>query len=186
MKHKIFIIIGAALIVIATAVLIFWQWGIQESQEQAEIYVDEIRNVLPEIRDAAVEERRDNTMPVLSVEGTDFVGILEMPRYQSVLPVCASWGENYPSKFDGSIYDRTIKIGATTQAGQYDFYREISAGDSVFFTDMGGNRYAYTVADIRYEDNADMETLERKDADLTLFIKNIYSFEYIILFCKTA
>ena len=127
-------------------------------------------------------------MPVLSVDGTDFIGILEMPRYGSALPVAADWGKvsKYPCCLGGSVYDRSIQIGTTSQKGQYDFYREISAGDTVFFTDMEGNRFCYEVTDIRYESHADQETLQRKDAALTLFIKNVYALEYIVIFCDVA
>ena len=124
-------------------------------------------------------------MSALSVDGTDFVGIIEMPRYGSVLPVCADWGNTskYPCRFSGSIYDSTMKIGATTQKGQYDFYRELSVGDEVFYTDMEGNRYSYEVKGLRYEKHADQSALHREESSLVLFIKNVYSFEYLIVFC---
>jgi hypothetical protein len=76
-----------------------------------------------------------------------------------------------------------MQIGGTSQAGQYAFYREISVGDTVCFTDMEGNRFAYSVTDVRYEKRADQAALQRKEAALTLFIKNVYAFEYIIVFC---
>ena len=38
---------------------------------------------------------------------------------------------------------------------------------------------------ICYEKNANQSTLQRKDASLTLFIKNIYAFEYIIIYCDS-
>ena len=79
-----------------------------------------------------------------------------------------------------------MQIGGTSQKGQYDFYRDISVWDSVFFTDMEGNRFSYTVTDIRYEKNADQSTLQRKDASLTLFVKNVYAFEYILIYCDVV
>ena len=50
------------------------------------IYVQTIRTKIPEPQSAAVEVRGDNAMAVLSIEGTDFAGILEMPRYGSAAP----------------------------------------------------------------------------------------------------
>ena len=99
----------------------------------------------------------------------------------------ANWGSvsKYPSRLNGSIYDGTIQIGGTSQKGQYDFFRETSVGDPVYFTDMEGNRYAYAVTDIHYEKHADQEAFHREESAMTLFIKNIYGFEYIVVFCNT-
>ena len=48
---------------------------------------------------------------------------------------------------------------------------------------MAGNRYAFTVTELHYEEHADQTALQREDAALTLFIKNMYAFEYIVVFC---
>lgn len=183
--RKISIIVGVCLLVAAMVHLIVWQQSIRTAEQNLKEYVGVIRELIPEPQGAVPEERRDNIMATLSIDGTDFVGLLEIPKYDSVLPVCDDWGkpEKYPCRFSGSIYDRTMQIGCTSQKGQYDFYRDISVGDSVFFTDMEGNRFSYTVTDIRYEKNADRSTLQRKESSLTLFIKNIYAFEYIIIYC---
>ena len=182
---KICAVTGVCLIVVAMAWLVIWQSGIGSSVKQAEYYADTIRTLIPEPQGAVLTERRDNNMSTLSIDDINFVGIIEMPRYESVLPVCADWGNlsDYPCRFSGSVYDRTMQVGGTSQKGQYDFYRDISVGDTVFFTDMEGNRYEYAVTDIKYENNADQNTLNRNDSALTLFIKNIYAFEYIIISC---
>ena len=183
--QKICILLGACLLVGAAVMLALWRWNIHNSEKQAQYYVDTLRALIPQPQNAALEERRDNAMPVLSVDGTDFVGIVELPHYASTLPVCAEWGETsrYPCRFGGSIYDGTMQIGATTQTGQYDFYRELSVGDTVIYTDMEGNRYTFAITALRSEKHADQAALQQKEAPLKLFIKNIYSFEYLIVFC---
>lgn len=178
-------IIGICLLVGAAVVLVSWQWAIRSSQRKAASYIQMIQTMIPEPQSTVLEERRDNTMSVLSINGTDFVGILEIPRYGSSLPICADWGavSQYPCLFSGSVYDRSMQIGGTSQKGQYDFYREICVGDSVLFTDMEGNCISYEVTDIRYVKHADQTTLQSETAALKLFIKNVYAFEYIIIFC---
>ena len=179
---------GVCLVLAAAVLLTGWLLSVEDSQQKAADRVESLRSLIPTPQGALPEARRDNTMAVLSLEGTDFIGILEMPKYGSSLPVCAQWGQadTFPSRLRGSAYDRTLQIGATSQAGQYDFYREISVGDDLFFTDVEGNRFSYTVADIRYESTADQSTLTSRPADLVLFIQNVYGLDYILLFCRTA
>ena len=175
-------ILWVACLLIA-AVLFWWQSTRPVSNEA---YVSRIQSLTPAPQGAVPTPRRDNTMAAISLDGVDFVGVLEIPRYDSALPVCAQWGSRtqYPCCFSGSVYDGTLRIGATSRQGQYDFYREISVGDSIYFTDMEGNRYAFTVSDLRYEKKADQETLSRNNADLILFIKNVYGFDYLIVYCN--
>lgn len=186
--QKLCVLAGTLLLMAACAILFLWQWNIHASQRQTQDYVHTLRCLIPEVQNVALEARRDNSMPLFSLDGKDFIGILEIPLYDSTLPVCADWGNpsQYPRCLSGSIYDRSIQIGATSQAGQYDFYRELSVGDSVFFTDMEGNRYALEISDLRYKKHADQTALQSCDAALTLFIKNVYAFEYLIVFCDIS
>ena len=186
--QKICILVGVCLLVGAVIILAMWRWNISTSEKQAQYYVSTLRALIPESQNAVPEERRDNTMSVLSVDGIDFVGLVELPRYESALPVGADWGKSskYPCRFSGSIYDGTMQIGATTQKGQYDFYRELSVGDTVNYTDVEGNRYTFTITSLRYEKHADQTALHHEEVPLTLFIQNIYSFEYLIVFCDVS
>lgn len=184
--NRLCLLLGICLLAVAAAALISWLLCVQSSKQTNISLVNTIRTLIPTPTSIALEERRDNTMSVFSIDGTNFAGILEIPKYGSELPVCADWGNvsKYPCRLDGNIYDRTMQIGGTSQKGQYDFYRDISIGDSVLFTDMEGNRFSYEVTGIRYEKHADQDALQRENAALTLFIKNIYAFEYIIIFCN--
>ena len=64
------------------------------------------------------------------------------------------------------------------------FVKEISVGNAVYVTDMTGNQFSYKVTDIQYCDHADNQTLSSESDDLTIFVKNIYAFEYIIIRCS--
>jgi hypothetical protein len=186
--QKICVLIGICLLAGAMAILALWRWNINGSEKQAQYYVNTLQMLVPAPQSAVPEERRDNTMSVLSIDGIDFVGIVEFPGYGSMLPVCAAWGKTtkYPCHFSGSVYDGTLQIGATTQKGQYDFYRELSLGDTVLFTDMEGNCYTYAITGLHSAKHVDQAALQREEAQLTLFIKNIYSFEYLIVYCNVA
>lgn len=187
MLGRVCVLGGICLLVTAVLLPLLWQWRVRSSEQKMSDYVHMIRTLIPEPQGAVPEARRDSKMAILSLDGTDFVGILEIPRCGSSLPICADWGaiSKYPCRLSGSVHDGTMQIGGTSQKGQYDFYREISVGDAIYFTDMEGNRYSYTVTGIRYEKHADQTALLGEEASLTLFIKNLYAFEYIVIFCNT-
>lgn len=180
---KALVIAGICLLACALVGTVAWQWNMQTWAKRAQETADTLISLLPQARDAVPEARRDNTMSTLCVNGTDFVGVIEMPAYSLTLPVGNDWGktEQNPCRFDGSIYDGTMQIGASNQKGQFDFYREISLGDILTYTDMEGNRYTYAVRYIDSARHADRQTLAEKGAPLTIFIKNVYGFEYLIV-----
>lgn len=185
---RLLLVAGSILAVITILSLLLWQTNLLASHQQAADYVNLIKTLIPEPQGAALEERTNNDMPVLSLDGTDYIGILEMPRYNSALPVCGDWSRyaRFPGCYLGNVYEGSLQIGGTSRKGQYDFFREISVGDAVYFTDMTGNYYQYTVRNIRYAQHADQQIIKNEDAALTLFIKNIYAFEYILVFCDIA
>ena len=184
--QKACLLLGIALIVTAAGVLGWWIYEVHVSNQRATSYVDTIRSLTPEPQGAVLESQKDRSMAVLSVDGTDFIGLLEFPAFDSVLPVCGNWQRTskYPCRFNGSVYDGTLQVGGTSQKGQYEFYRDISVGDEVFFTDMRGNCYSYIVRSIDHAEHVNQTTLEGEQSDLTLFIKNIYGFDYILVFCQ--
>ena len=184
--RKICLWAGICLFLGSIAVLLAWQINIHNAQEKAERYLGVIQKAIPNPQGGVLEERRDNTMATMCIDGVDFVGVLEFPAYDSVLPVLANWGESpsLPCRFSGSVYDGSLKIGGSGQKGQLDFYQEISVGDRFFFTDMEGNRYSYEVENINYEKHADQTAFAREEGDLVLFVKNFYSFEYLVIFCN--
>ena len=53
---------------------------------------------------------------------------------------------------------------------------------AVCYIDVEGNRYTYTITGLRYAKYADQTALQWEESMLTLFVKNIYSFEYLIIF----
>ena len=185
--QKICITAGCLLLAAAMLMLAVWQISLHMAAAKSERDVQTILQLIPEPQAAVPEPRSNNTMAALPVDGTDYIGLLSFPRYDSVLPVRADWNKRLPSpcRYDGSVYDGSLIIGGSNQKGQYTFWPEISAGDVLYFTDMTGNRYTYEVTDIRYREHADDRTLRSTEADLTLFIKNIYASEYIIVYCST-
>lgn len=177
---------GIVLIAAALGFLLVRQYTIGENARKSAGYAETIRTLIPEPQAAMLEERQDNAMPLLCIDGTDFAALLEFPAFNVAFPVGAAWqgGAAYPCRYAGSIYDRSLVIGSTNARGQLDFVKELRVGDDLWLTDMVGDCYAYEIADIQYRAHADNETIYADTSALTVFVKNMYAFEYIMLRCE--
>ncbi len=192
-KHKITladigIVVGILLVVASVAILIFSSVGRQTAAQDAKKIVTELRTLMPEVHTAVSDDRINMTMPAMEIDSESFCGILEVPKYSTELPVHETWQKsrvgNYPCKYTGSLYDGSLIIGGIDYDGQLDFAKKIQNDDTVFFTDMVGGRYAYTVTDIRRSKDVSTEYLTSIDADLVLFIKNSLSLDYTVIRCN--
>lgn len=184
----ILLILGGALIVGAAALLIYTQLSANISARNTQELLKRAEAQIPAIVDRIPEERGNNVMPSMELDGVNIIGIIEVPLYSAKLPIHASWNGNMvswiPCRFSGSVYDRSLIIGAGEGDDQFDFAQSIQLSDVIYVTDMMGGRYTYSVSDIERSAHANKEQLESDSCDLTIFVKNSLSMEYIIIRCK--
>ena len=156
-------------------------------QSNAEI-VDTLFTLMPSVHSGEKDDRVDMNMPMLEIYGENFVGIIEIPLFNRKLPVCGSWNRHkvseFPCRYSGSLYDGSLIIGGSDAAGQFDFTKNISVGDSVFLTDMVGGQYFYRVEWIKTTADVSTEKLVSDKADLILFARNTYSLDYTVIQCS--
>ena len=112
-------------------------------------------------------------MPVTTIDGVDYIGVLEIPALELTLPVAGDWSyallDLAPCRYAGSAYLDDLVILGHNYRG---FFRELSQlqpGDVVFFTDTDGNRFSYNVADFEQLRPSQVEDMLAGDWDLTLF-----------------
>ena len=140
-------------------------------------------SLMPQIHDGFIDDRSDMSMPIAELDGTDYVGLIEAPLYDSLCPVSAGKGfKHQPAIIKGSVYSQDVIVGATDY--QMGFARLISMGDELLFTDMTGAKFTYTVDSISVSSNFNAEEISGEDFDLILFIKSSYKSEYVIIYCK--
>lgn len=175
---------------IALSAVLFTVRQINESQTAVDIsgVVEKIETALPERSAGVTEKRADNTMPAIEIDGTDFVGILELPDRNIKLPVASKWSGSdvafRPARYLGSAYDGTLIIGGKYDDGNFDFADKIDTGEEITFTDMTGKVFRYTAERINHSDNAETETLTDRGYALTLFVKKESTF--LIIRCETV
>ncbi len=140
-------------------------------------------SLMPTVHDGFIDERTDKSMSSVELDGKDYVGVINVPNYNSTCPV--SYNDSFsrtPALISGSIYSQDIIIGATDY--QMSFSKLISVGDELSFTDMTGAEFTYTVDSISLEKDFSPEKVSEKDFDLVLFIQASYKNEYTVIFCR--
>ena len=188
MKKNGLLICGVCLLVCAIGIFSYMQITQNRANQQAKMYIEQLKQSMPEVTDSFVEERNDSNMSMMEIDGENFVGILEVPAYGTELPVGSSWQKGktaeYPCRYWGSVFDNNLIIGGSDYPGQFDFMEKISMGDTVYITDVTGARVSYTVSWIEKTEEVSKEYLENKNEGLTLFSRSPYGFDYTVVRCK--
>ena len=136
----------------------------QEKQEQSEAGVD----VTPDYElDSAIE------MPSVKVEEFRYIGLLEIPALNRQLPIMAECTDRglrkAPCCYTGSVYEDSMVIAGHNYLSHFAGLRGLPLGSEVYFTDMEGNIFQYTIEWIEVLQPDQIEEMTSGDWDLTLF-----------------
>ena len=112
-------------------------------------------------------------MPVEEIEGNGYIGLLEIPALGLSLPVMSEWRyQNLkldPCRYSGSAYTGNFTIAGHNYSTHFGPIGGLNAGDSITFTDMQGNRFAYEVQVVETLEATAVEDMVSEEWDLTLF-----------------
>ncbi len=149
-----------------------------------------VKAQLPPLKPQVPQERGNNQMASMNVDGLNVVGILEIRQFGVELAVLSKWQQQTsaytPCRYAGSIYDSTLVIGASDKEGQLSCAKSLEPGVELRITDMEGGVYTYAVAAIHHAKTLESDKLQSKDYDLTVFVKDSATGEYLLIRCKTA
>lgn len=180
--------LGILLIAASASTVIFGYIAQNKAAEGVKQTVTEIFSLIPDQRTGVPDDRHNTEMPAMELGGTDFAGVVEVPLYNTVLPLGSTWDKydtsKHPCIYTGSIYDSTLVIGGSQNPGQFDFMRWITGGDLVSVTDMTGLQFTYLVSDVQKTKDVTYENLTSQEADLVLFARDSYSLYYTLVLCR--
>lgn len=168
--------INAGLLLIAAALFlsVYNEWESHEARDSA-------RQVIAQLCDALPTEAGEPTtlpdvrreMPVKTINGRDYIGVLSIPSLELELPVISQW--DYPAlkvapcRYSGSLYQDNLIICAHNYASHFGKLKELQPGDAVLFTDMDEHVVTFQVVERETLNPMDTEGMEAGDWDLTLF-----------------
>ena len=189
-KFPIIPVLGAMLVLVSLLLLIGAQLQAHMGVVRSGNIVSKIHEVLPEKMVGVPGSYPNSHMPVMEIDGTDYVALIEIPDFGLALPVADKWDRDNlsytPTRFSGSAYDSTFVIGGADYAGQFGFCDKIGQGAIVTVTDMTGAQFVYRVSAVDRAKHAETQWLMDNAWDLTLFCHDIFSMEYIAVRCVLA
>lgn len=186
-RNKLLLVVGLVLVAASIVCIIGMEVSAVLAQKEAARIVSRLETVMPK-RHAGIKDALTNmTMPAFSVDGKDFIGVLEIPVLGRTLPVSSRWDTGtlgrYPCRFTGTAYDGSLIIGGSDRAGQFRGFDTLNVGATVTVTDMTGAVFTYEVKRIDRASHAGAEVLTRGEYDLVLFVQDAFAMEYIIVRC---
>jgi sortase A len=129
--------------------------------------------------DAAGEEETaptpdpDREMPVVQLDGQDYIGRLDIPELELSLPVLSQWSypnlKIAPCRYRGSAYQGNLILAAHNYKSHFGKLRQLQVGSPVTFTDMDGTVFHYQVAQLQQLQPTAIQEMEQGDWALTLF-----------------
>ena len=180
-------IIGIVLIIASAGLLCFQEYMVKQAQEANLEVAEQIVELLPEKRIGTPADYSEPEMPVLQIDGVDYVCLLEVPAFGITLPIQNQWGNSplnrQPSRFWGSIYGGTCILGGSNYEGQFDFCTQVDVGDTILVTDMQGTQFSFRVSRIDRVNTTDFDQLYDETHPLVLFARDRYDDRYIVVRC---
>ncbi|MGM9660453.1 MAG: sortase [Faecousia sp.] len=112
-------------------------------------------------------------MPVETINGIDYIGILQIPALELELPIISQWSYPYlktaPCRYSGSAYLNNMIVCGHNYTSHFGNLKHLSEGDIATFTDVDGNVFTYKMVERETLLPTSTEEMESGDWDLTLF-----------------
>ena len=132
----------------------------------------------------------DREMPETEINGVKYIGTLEIEALGLSLPVASQWSyvnlRSSPCRYTGSAYNNTLTICAHNYNTHFGRLKELSPGDVIYFVDVEGTLFAYTVEEILILQPTDVEEMIDSEWDLSLFTCTIGGRTRVTVRCMRA
>ena len=115
----------------------------------------------------------EGEMPVIEIDGYDYIGVLQIPSLDLTLPVISDWSypalQIAPCRYEGSAYDGGMVIAGHNFDSHFGKLSQLEPGDEIKFIDLSGNTFTYAVAETEVLEATAIEEMVTGGWDLTLF-----------------
>ncbi len=132
----------------------------------------------------------DPELPVVEIDGNEYVGEISIPAIGIDLPVMSEWSyprlKIAPCRQFGSSRTDDLVIAAHNYESHFGKLSSLSVGDSVIFTDMDGIVNNYVVNKIEVLDPHSVDEVEHSGYALVLYTCTYGGKTRVTVFCERA
>lgn len=159
-------ILGVVAVAAALCLTVYNLW------DNLRAYKD-VDSILGKISDEQDVAKTIDDMPVVTIDGFDYIGTLKIPEINKELPVMKDWDYDRlrisPCRYAGSVYTHDFVIAGHNYRVHLGPISNLEPGDDVYFIDAAGKEYKYKVEKLETLKKTAVEEMKSGGWDLTLF-----------------
>ena len=200
----VFVILGAVLILSALLLFLYNQQENEKAGQESEHLAEEVQIIIEErvkateptisieIEQEATEPvtepvKLDPELPVVEIEGYEYVGFLAIPHLEMELPVMSDWDYSRlkisPCRQEGSSRTDDLVIAAHNYKTHFGALKDFLGGEEIHFTDMDGIINFYSVVKVEKLNPQDVMVVLESEHDLVLYTCTYGGSNRIAVFC---
>lgn len=201
MRNKagiVFIALGAVLILSALLLLLYNRHEADLAGKEAEILLSDVEAAIggqtssggptDPTEETETQPTLPPELPVVHLNGYDYVGYVEIPALELKLPVMATWDYDLlqvaPCRQFGSSRTDDLVIAAHNYVTHFGYLKKLIPGDTVIFTDMDGIVNTYAVEKTETLDPTSVDAVKNSGCDLVLYTCTIGGKTRVCVFCN--
>ncbi len=202
MRKGVFsIVIGLLLIAAALCLTGYNLWDTWRAGQSAEDALKKLSAMIDETADPASSSQTmeypdyvlnpDMDMPVKTVDGNRYIGILKIPAIGKEFPILSEWSYDNlkiaPCRYSGSAYLNNMVLCGHNYRTHFGPIENLRIGDSLSFTDVDGNVFKYNVVEVEILRPTAVEEMTcADDWDLSLFTCTLSGRTRIVVRCEKS
>lgn len=184
------IVLGVVLLLAAGGLYAYNRYEDAHAGAEAQTVVVDLQQKVETPEPEAESGPLDPELPVVEIDGNEYVGEISIPAIGIDLPVMSEWSypklKISPCRQFGSSRTDDLVIAAHNYESHFGKIGTLALGDEVRFTDMDGIENHYTVSAIEVHDPTDVEAVEHSGHDLVLYTCTYGGKTRIVVFCDRS
>lgn len=187
------VVLGVVLLLAAGGLYGYNRYEDAHAGAEAQTVVADLQQKVSETADTGAEadsDPLDPELPVVEIDGNEYVGEISIQAIGIDLPVMSEWSyprlKIAPCRQFGSSRTDDLVIAAHNYESHFGKLSSLSEGDSVIFTDMDGIENQYVVSKIEVLDPHSVEEVEHSGYALVLYTCTYGGKTRVTVFCDRA